>query len=316
MVRRDIRSALAAMLLLAYVGSVSYAHGQGSGGSSGKPGGQSGSDTTQGDSPSQEPAEDKPSKPAKPDKPDASERPDRSGRADRDDRAARAKATASRTSGAPGTAMGEYPATKADIAAWLASSGTATWLDACRAALSPRYRAALASAVEAGVPPAAFAKRLREAAAKGVPAGVAADAIGADAERWERLAKSLAGSGWPPDGEAVDFYLAAAAAARSGLGEAEVLAVSRLAAESKRDAKAAGAALTAAAAASAAFGIPLPGLAAGIVGSRIAPKDYSAIAEAASQAVAEGIGAERFMRAFEETIARGGSLSRFRATLF
>lgn len=316
MVRRGVRSALAALFLLAYACSASYAHGQGGGASPGKPGGQSGSGSAQAESSSQEADDKKPSKPAKPDKPDTPERPDRSARADSDDRAARAKASASRAGGASGTAMGDFPATKADLAAWLASSGTATWLDACRAALSPRYRAALASAVEAGVPAAAFARRLREAAAKGVPAELAAAAIGTDAERWVRLAKGLAGSGWPPDDDAADFYLAAAAAARSGLGEAEVLAVSRLASEGKRDAKAAGAALTAAAAASAAFGIPLPGLASGIVASRIAPKDYAAIAEAASRAVAEGIGAERFMKAFEETVARGGSLARFKSTLF
>lgn len=207
---------------------------------------------------------------------------------------------------------GTQPKNAKELEAWFEHSGQAARLGEPGGALLDRARAA----ISAGVPAAVFSERLREAAAKGVAPATAVAAITVDSERLARLAAVLSEEGWPPGHTAVDFYLAAAAAMRSGLSEGEVVSTAVLAAEKRRNAKATGVALTTAAAASSVFGVPLTGLASGLVGSSLYVNDYSTIVELAHRAIAESVDAERFMEVFNHTIGRGASLWRFRITLF
>ena len=207
---------------------------------------------------------------------------------------------------------GTQPKNANELETWFEHSGQASRLGEPGSALLNRARAA----ISAGVPAAVFSERLREAAAKGVAPATAVAAITVDSERLARLAAILSEKGWPPGHAAVDFYLAAAAAMRSGLSEGEVVSTAVMAAEKRRNAKATGVALTVAASASSVFGVPLAGLASGLVGSSLYVNDYSSIVELASRAVLEGISAERFMEVFNQTIGKGASLWRFRITLF
>jgi len=172
-------------------------------------------------------------------------------------------------------------------------------------------------AIEAGVPYEAFVARIKEAVAKGARADLIVTALEADSSRWIWLAEIVRGSSWPPQAVAPEFYVATAAAFRNGVDEASVRDLVEWSRDTRVSAEKAGAALTAAAAVSAALrpaetgaGTGNTGAAAAIlVRSKLRVKQYSEVADLAGRAYAAGLSAELFMAALEATIGRGGSIS-------
>jgi len=206
------------------------------------------------------------------------------------------------------------------IQSWLETSKEGKSLSGVRESLMLMS----ARAIEAGVPYEAFVARIREAVAKGANPDIIVTALEADASRWIWVASIVEGSSWPPQAVAPEFYVAAAAALRNGVDEASTRTLVEWSRDSRVSAEKAGAALTTAAAVSAALrfmgtgaGSGNPGAAALIlIRSRLRVKQYSEVADLAGRAHASGMGAELFMAALEATIGKGGSLSDLEKTLF
>lgn len=196
---------------------------------------------------------------------------------------------------------------------WLSSAREGARMESVRG----RLKSAAKAALEAGVPLEAFIARIQEAVAKGASPETVAAAIEADAARWIWLAGLLDGGTW--GASAPGFYLAVAAAFRNGLNEAAVIDVVSWARASRSTTEKAGAALTAAAAISAAFGARDARIGAAarvLAASRLKPGDYDDVAALAARAAAAGMGTARFLAALESTIGSGRPLADLEKTLF
>ncbi|MBU0928235.1 MAG: hypothetical protein KKA67_10830 [Spirochaetes bacterium] len=228
--------------------------------------------------------------------------------------------------GAPSRAAGRSDASErraieagdesvAEFDRWLASSKEGASLSGAKS----RIRAIAYPAISVGVPVGAFTSRIREAVAKGASPEVLARALEADAASWTWLARLAAGGAWPPARSASEFYLAVSSALRNGLGKDSVREVFEWASASRASAEKAGAALTAAAAVTAALGYPggaVKSLALRIAESRLPVGRYGDLASLARRAAAAGISPSRFAQGLESALGRGGALSDLERDLF
>ncbi|OHD28215.1 MAG: hypothetical protein A2Y38_01175 [Spirochaetes bacterium GWB1_59_5] len=291
---------IAAFLFFAAVGAA-VAQGGGQGGGQGFDGSGSGAGVPGGGNPvAPEPTTSNPSGAGG----GASKAPEAAGRTGKEHRAVSGAVTDT-----PTDSLGK------EFDLWLATSKEGARLGS----VYERLRKTAAPALTAGVPLEAFKARVREAAAKGAPPDIVAAALEADAARWIWLSNLVRDGSWPPVKTAAGFYLSAASALRNGVSEAAVSDLVTWAKATRAGAEKAGAALTVAAALSAALGTrggQSDSVARIMATSRLKIGQYDAVTALAYRALATGVNAERFLTVLESTVGQGQPLIDFEKALF
>jgi len=216
-------------------------------------------------------------------------------------------------------------ATKPKFSDWLSTSREGAALSGVK----ERLTILSAPAIAAGVPEEAFIARVREAVAKGASTEVAVAAIEADAKRWIWLSGLIREESWPPAALSTNFYLATAAAMRSGLDQESIKVVVTWAAGSKASAEKVGAALTSTTtilarlqsrktdgAGGSQTYLDAGGIALCLAKSRLRVGQFPDVEELATRAAAAGMDTSRFRLALEATIGQGKKLADLEKALF